>query len=162
MAGMLAITLQSCSYIRNLSEGVTDPVTPDESKAQVIDAAREIVTTLSLKGVTAYFSHDSCNDQGEAPFRGRVRIAYDHAPTLEASKAEVHQMVATLKQHGWDVPGDFHTHGSAVSRHGTTAVFDFYSPVQESGPSIFIYGECRDMTTKHNSRVEEIPGDELA
>jgi hypothetical protein len=159
---MLAITLQSCSTIRNLSEGVTHPMTPDESKAQVVNAARQIVTTLALKGVSANFSRDSCNDQAVAPFRGRVVISYDHAPTLEASEAEVQQMVSTLKQHGWQGPGDFHTHSPAVSNQGATAIFDAYSPVQNAGGSITIYGECRDMTTKQNTVPEQIPPDQLA
>jgi hypothetical protein len=162
IAGMFAIALQSCSAVRNLNEGVVHPMTPEESKAQVMNAARDIVTTVGLKGVSAYFWHESCNDQGEAPFRGTVRINYDHAPTLEASQAEAQRMVATLKQHGWDGPGDFHTHAPAVSRHDTTAVFDYYSPVQNAGGAITIYGECRDMTTKQRTRPERVPPDQLA
>jgi len=99
VATVLTVALQSCSSIRHLSEGVPHPVTPDESKAQVVSAAREITATLGLKGVSAHFSRDSCNDQGVAPFRGIIGVAYDHAPTLEASRAEVQQMVATLKTH---------------------------------------------------------------
>jgi hypothetical protein len=161
-AGMLAIALQSCSSIRNLSEGVPHPMTPDESKAQVINAAREVVATLGLKGVSAHFSRESCNDQAVAPFRGIVGLDYNHASTLEASQAEIQQMVATLKQHGWGGPGDFRTHSSAVSKQGVTAVFDPYSPVQNAGGSISIYGECRDMTTKQNTLPEPIPPDQLA
>lgn len=162
IAGVLAIALQSCSSIRNLSEGVPHPMTPDESKAQVINAAREIVATLGLKGVSAHFSRDSCNDQAVAPFRGIVGLDYDHAPTLEASQAEIQQMVGVLKQHGWGGPGDFRTHSSAVSKQGVTAVFDPYSPVQNAGGSISIYGECRDMTTKQNTVPEPIPAEQLA
>jgi hypothetical protein len=161
-AGVLAMALQSCSSIRNLSEGVPHPMTPDESKAQVINAAREIVATLGLKGVSAHFSRESCNDQAVAPFRGIVGLGYDHALTLEASQAQIGGMVAVLKQHGWGAPGDFHTHASAVSKQGVTAVFDPYSPVQNAGGSISIYGECRDMTTKQNTLPEPIPADQLS
>jgi hypothetical protein len=161
VAGMLAIALQSCSTIRNISEGVDHPMTPDESKAQVIDAAREIVATLGLKSVSAHFSRESCNDQAVAPFRGVVGLGYDHAPTLEASQAEIQQMVATLKQHSWGAPGDFHSHAPAVGKQGVTAVFDPYSPVQNAGGSITIYGECRDMTTKENTLPEPVPSDQL-
>jgi hypothetical protein len=160
-AGTLAIALQSCSTVRNLSEAVHNPMTPEQSKAQVINAAKEIVTTLALKGVSANFARDSCNDQAVAPFRGRVELNYDHAPTLEASQAEIQQMIATLKQHGWGAPGDFHTHAPALSKQGVTAVFDPYSPVQNAGGSISIYGECRDMTTKENTLPEQIPPDQL-
>lgn len=161
-AGMLALALQSCNTVRNLSEGVRNPMTPEQSRAQVVDAAKEIATTLALKGVSANFSRDSCNDQAVAPFRGRVELNYDHAPTLEASQAEIQHMVATLEQHGWGAPGDFHTHAPAVGKQGVTAVFDPFSPVQNAGGSISIYGECRDMTTKQNSLPEPIPPDELA
>jgi hypothetical protein len=160
-AGTLAIALQSCSTVRNLSEGVHNPMTPEQSKAQVINAAKEIVISLALKGVSANFTRDSCNDQAVAPFRGRVELNYDHAPTLEASQAEIQQMIATLKQHGWGAPGDFHTHAPALSKQGVTAVFDPYSPVQNAGGSISIYGECRDMTTKENTLPEQIPPDQL-
>jgi hypothetical protein len=161
MAGLLTIALQSCSSIRNLSEGVPHPMTPDESKAQVINAAREIVATLGLKTASGHFSRESCNDQAVAPFRGVVGLDYDHAPTLEASQAQIEQMVATLKQHGWGASGDFHSHSPAVSKQGVTALFDVFSPVQNAGGSITIYGECRDMTTKQNALPEPIPADQL-
>ncbi|MFA1706053.1 hypothetical protein ACDT10_24490 [Mycobacterium intracellulare] len=161
VASMLAIAVSSCSTIRNVSEGVTNPMTPDQSKSQVINAAREIATTLGLKNVSGNFKRESCNDQAVAPFRGRVVLDYAHAPTLEASQAEIQQMVTTLKQHGWQAPGDFHTHAPALSKQGTTAVFDPYSPVQNAGGSITIYGECRDMTTKENTNPEPVPADQL-
>jgi hypothetical protein len=162
VAGMLAIALQSCTTIRNISEGVPHPMTPEGSKAQVIDAAREIVATLRLKSVSAHFSRESCNDQAVAPFRGVVGLGYDHAPTLEASQAQIQQMIAALKEHGWGGPGDFHSHAPAVSKQNVTAVFDPYSPVQNAGGSITVYGECRDMTTKQNTVPEQVPPDQLS
>ena len=161
VAGLLTVVLQSCSSIRNLSEGGPHPMTPDESRAQVVNAAREIVATLGLKTVTGHFSRESCNDQAVAPFRGVVGLDYDHAPTLEASQAQIEQMVASLKQHGWGASGDFHSHSPAVSKQGVTALFDVFSPVQNAGGSITIYGECRDMTTKQNVPPEPIPADQL-
>jgi hypothetical protein len=161
VAGMLAIALQSCGTVGNSSGGVTNPMSPEESKAQVVNAAKEVVTTLALKGVAATFTRDSCNDKAVAPFRARVVISYDHAPTLEASQAEIQQMVAVLKQHGWGAPGDFRSHAPALGKSGVTAVFDPYSPLQNAGGSISIYGECRDMTTARNTVPEQIPPDQL-
>lgn len=161
VAAILTIAVQSCSTVRNLSEGVPHPMTPDQSKAQVINAARGIVATLGLKGVSGHFSRESCNDQAVAPFRGVVGLNYDHAPTLEASQAQIHQMIGVLKEHGWSAPGDFHSHSPAVSKQDVTAVFDPYSPVQNAGGSITLYGECRDMTTKPNEIPEPIPPNQL-
>lgn len=91
----------------------------------------------------------------------RFTIDYDHAPTLEASRAEIQRMIELPRQHRWGGPEDSRTHAPAVSKQGVTAVFDPYSPVQRSGGSISIYGECRDMTPKHNTLPEPIPADQL-
>lgn len=136
-------------------------MTPEQSKAQVVNAAREIVTTLGLKGISAYFHHESCNDQAVAPFRGILEVSYDHAPTLEASRAEIQRMLSVLKQHGWSDQGDVHTHAPFLTKQGVTAVFDPYSPVQDAGGYISIHGECRDMTTTENTVPEPIPVGEL-
>lgn len=160
-AALVAVGLQSCSTIRNFTEGVYHPMTPEQSKAQVVDAARDIIRLLGLKGVSAHFSRGSCNDQAEAPFQGIVGITYDHAPTLEESQAEIQRMLAVLKQHGWSDQSDFHSHSPHVTKHGVTAVFDPYSPVQNFGGTVDISGECRDMTTKENTVPEPIPPDQL-
>ncbi len=127
----------------------------------MLAATREIIRVLGLKGVSATFSRDSCNDQGEAPFRGVVLLRYPHAPTLEASEAEVQRMVAMLGQHGWSHRSDFHSHAPNVSKHGVTAEFDAYSPVQDFGGTVELYGECGDMTTQKNTVPEPIPADQL-
>lgn len=87
-------------------------MTPEESRTEVVDAARDIVTTLRPNGVSAMSSRE---------------------------------------QHGWDSPGNFHSHAPAVAKHGVTAVFDPYSPVQQAGGSIVLYGQCRDTTTRKNA-----------
>jgi hypothetical protein len=40
--------------------------------------ASEIVGTLDLKVVEAFFWHSSCNDQGEAPFGGQIVTGVRH------------------------------------------------------------------------------------
>jgi hypothetical protein len=158
---IFAITLQSCGMVRNISEGVYHPMTPEQSKAQVVDAAREIVGLLGLKVSSANFHRESCNDQGQPPFRGIVELDYDHAPTLEESQAEIQRMLAVLKRHGWSDQSDFHSHSPHVTKQGVTAIFDPYSPVQNWGGSVEIDGECRDMTTKRNTLPEPVPSEQL-
>ena len=77
--------------------GVANPLTPEQSKAQVIDAAQGIVGALKLQVIEPAFWHASCNDQGEAPFRGQMTIGYPRAASFEASDAEVAQMAASSK-----------------------------------------------------------------
>ncbi|BBU22514.1 hypothetical protein [Mycobacterium xenopi] len=136
-------------------------MTPEQSKAEVIDAAREIVRVLRLNGVSATFHRESCNDQGQPPFRGIVELNYNHAPTLKESRAEIQKMVQVLKQHGWSDQSDFHSHSPHVTKQGVTAIFDPYSPIQNWGGSVEIDGQCRDMTTNRNTLPEPVLPDQL-
>ncbi len=144
----LAVTAltSGCDAVSSKSNGVSDPLTPEQSKAQVVDAAREIVQTLKLDASAVVFRRSSCNDQHEAPFRGVVRIKYPLAPSFEASGSEVEQMVQQLKSNGWGEDTDFKTHASSLAKNKVVAVFN----PQAKGTvnrSIELYGECRDVTT---------------
>lgn len=134
-----------------LHENVSNPMTPDQSKAQVVDAVREIVATLNLHVVKASFWHSSCNDQGDPPFRGEAVITYPLAPSFDESDAEIANMVRRLQSLGWTGDPDFHSHGAALKKNNVVAVF---GPQNVSTPNrgIELYGECRDMTTTKNTR----------
>ncbi len=125
---------------------VSDSLTPEESKAQVIDAAKDIVATLDLEVVEAFFWHASCNDQGEPPFRGRVRIAYPNAANFEESEREIAEMIERLRADGWDTAQDFHTHGSALQKNHVIADLGGQN-VSTRNRNIHVLGECRDVTT---------------
>ncbi|WP_018598745.1 hypothetical protein [Mycobacterium sp. 155] len=129
-----------------MNDGVSNPITPEQSKAQVIDAARDIVGTVDLQVVDAVFWHGSCNDQGDAPFQGKMRIAHPLAASLEAADAEDAQMIQRLEASGWTTDSAFNTHSTALKKNGVTAVFrPQNSAVATRG--IDLYGECRDVTT---------------
>jgi hypothetical protein len=147
-AAMVAATLVSgCGVVSGImNDGVSNPITPEESKAQVIDAAKDIVSILDLPVETAVFWRSSCNDQGEAPFRGRMRIAYPLAPSLEESDAEVAQMIQQLQTKGWTTDSDVHTHGTALTKNGVGANF-WPQSVSDTTRSLELLGECRDVTT---------------
>jgi hypothetical protein len=137
--------------MNSLGSGVSDPMTPEQSKAQVVDAAREIVNALSLHIVSASFEHSSCNDDGVAPFRGVVSISYPLAPNFEQSDAEVAKMVQHLQSIGWTGDPEFHSHGTVLKKNNVTAVF---RPQNVSSPNrgIEVSGQCRDMTTTKDTK----------
>jgi hypothetical protein len=138
--------------------GVSNPMTPEQSKAQVIDAAHEIVNALGVHVVEAWFWHASCNDQGDPPFQGKARIAYPPAPSFEQSDAEIAKMVQHLQSMGWTGDPGFHSHGTVLKKNNVVAVF---GPQNVSVPDrdIEVYGECRDVTTTKNTKgsPESIP-----
>ena len=111
-----------CDVVDFVKNDVPNPMTPEQSKAQVVDAAKELVGTLDLKVVEAFFWHSSCNDQGEAPFRGQIRIAYPPAPSFEESEAEVAEMAHRLENDGWSRDSDFRSHGTVLQKNNVVAV----------------------------------------
>jgi hypothetical protein len=157
-----AATLQGCGVVGLVKYGQWGlvPMTPEESKAQVVDAARDIVHTLGLRNVGAVFQRMSCNDQNEPPCRAQLSIDYPHPPTYEESQAQVAAMVEQLRRNGWEGDPGFHSHGAVVQKNNVVAEFVPYHPKQTVG-GITLFGECRDITTKKSTMQEVLPPSEL-
>ncbi len=131
--------------------GVPNPMTPEQSKAQVVDAARDIVRDLNLHVVEAFFWHSSCNDQGDPPFQGEMRIAYPPTSSYEASVAEIAKMVQRLQSLGWTGDPNLHSHGTVLKKNNVIAHFDPQT-VDVPAQAIRLLGECRDVTTTKKTR----------
>ncbi len=140
--------------MNSLNNEASNPVTPEQSRAQVVDAATDLVDTLDLPVIEAFFWHSSCNDQGEAPFRGQIRIAYPPAETFDASSEEIAQMAQRLQDRGWSPDPNFKSHGTVLKKNNVVAVL---GPQNASNPNrdIQVYGECRDMTTTKGDNQPE-------
>lgn len=149
-ATVSAVLLAGCGAVTSLRGQAPDPLTPEQSRAQVVGAARGIVRALRLDVTRVVFWRASCNDRQEAPFRSVVSIWYPPAPTLEASDAEVAEMIRRLQADGWTAGNDFMSHGDAVAKDGVVAVLAPQA-VGEQNRGIDLYGEFRDMTTTEAS-----------
>jgi hypothetical protein len=129
--------------------GLRTPFTPEQAKAQVVDAANEIVSVTNLpivKGKSRVYL-DSCNDQGEAPFRGSATIWYSLAPSRQAAQADTAAFLQALEYGGPPmsaekngVTADFHVQGQGTAARGIT-----------------VRGECRDVTTTKETRPDGEP-----
>jgi len=150
-AALVALTSGCGAVNRMMHDGVSDPITPEQSKEQVVAAAKEIVSTLGLRTIGPVFWRASCNDQGDPPFQGRVTIGYPLAADFEASDAEVAGFVRTLRNSGWTTDSDFATHATAVTKNGVTAVFAPQNAAQSTN-GVDLYGECRDVTTTKDTK----------
>ncbi|MBO0680019.1 hypothetical protein JRC04_21330 [Mycolicibacterium sp. S2-37] len=136
-------------------DGVSDPLTPEQAKAQVIDVARELVRTVDLPVSDAFFWFASCNDQEEAPFRGQMRIGYPAAASFEESDAEIAQMAQRLLGAGWTPDPEFTSTGTVLARNGVAVVLRQQN-VSTPGRNIELFGECRDVTTSGNTMPEPV------
>ncbi|WP_131814459.1 hypothetical protein, partial [Mycolicibacterium fortuitum] len=129
--------------------GVTDPMSPQQARAQVMDAGKELVRDLGLRGnlVETVFSYESCTDDNKGPFRGKLVMVFWMPGAARSAPVDPATLIAALQQHGWQGDADFHSHSSATL---TKNDVDAYVHVVEAYPppvghaSIDLYGQCRD------------------
>lgn len=136
--------VSGCAIVNKFKDGVADPMTPEEAKAQVVSAARDVVKTLQLKDVGATFRYEACSDEGKPPYRGLVQIDYAHSPTYEGSQAEIQAFVDTLRRDGWSTDSGFASHATSLAKNNVITLLRPYAPNGSGG--IEVRGECRDVT----------------
>ncbi|MHA7664083.1 hypothetical protein [Mycolicibacterium sp. HS_4_1] len=141
-----ATLLAGCDTVNSLANGVTNPMTPEQSRRQVVDAATDVSHLIAKPIVSAYFWHESCSDGGEGPFRGAARISYQPPTEPHAAAAAFDDMAQRLRNGGWAADSDFKSHALTLKKGGVDASL---SPADASVPlaSVMLYGECRDTTT---------------
>lgn len=143
---LAAVLLAGCDTVNSLANGVTNPMTPEQSRRQVVDAATEVSRLIAKPIESAYFWHESCSDGDQGPFRGVVRISYQPPVDPHAAAAAFDDMTQRLRSGGWATDSDFISHATTLKKDGVDASL---SPADASVPlaSVELYGECRDTTT---------------
>jgi hypothetical protein len=151
LAAVTALPMFSgCAMVNKVKDGVSDPMTPEEAKAQVIAAARDVVKALRLKDVGATFRYEACSDEGKPPYHGLVQIDYAHAPTYEGSQAEVQAFAEQLRRDGWSSDSGFASHATSLARNNVVTLLRPYATNGSGG--IEVRGECRDVTDHRGSQ----------
>ena len=126
------------------------PMTPEESRSQVLKAAREVVAILGLDVVEASFWHSACNSRGDPPFRGRMRIGYP--PAQNPGAADDHAaMLDLLQAAGWSADSAFLSHAPALKKSDVIIVLRPQDP-NAATRGVDVIGECRDVTTTIEDR----------
>ncbi|MCV6984827.1 hypothetical protein H7H78_05045 [Mycobacterium shinjukuense] len=123
------------------------PLTDDQTMAQVVEPAKQIVAAADLQAVSGGFSFASCNDQGDPPYQGTVRMSF----LLRGDPDAYFQHVrAAMIAHGWNdgAPPGQHFHGTTLHKDGVTANMSFF-PSDHSYGEVILYGECRNTTDHH-------------
>ena len=148
--GLVADALRAFGLSRYQSaDGPHEPPTvlsDEEAMAQVVEAARKIVGSARLEDVTGAFRFESCNDQGEPPYRGRVDMSFVMPDGVEPD-GFFEQIVATMVGHGWSAgsPPGRHPFGVVVHTETVMAIFGRACGTSTRGTAQ-VCGECRNMT----------------
>lgn len=126
---------------------VPNPLSDDEATAQVIDVGRQLRTVANLQDVSGGFSFESCNDQGQPPYRGTVSMS-SRLPAGVDVNTYARQVADAMVAAGWTdgSPPGSHSYGTVIHQGGVTVIMGVANVPNLL--EINISGECRN-TTNH-------------
>lgn len=140
---MLAALLAGCG-----GDLVTNPMSPQQARAQVMDVGKGLVRDLGLQGnlVETRFTYESCTDDNKGPFRGKLALVFWMPGADRSHPVDPATLISALQQHGWQSDPDFHSHATTTLRKSDVdAVVDLmYVVPLDSHARVTLYGECRD------------------
>jgi hypothetical protein len=122
--------------------------TDEQTKAEVVEQARNMVAINALRQPTAGYLLMSCKDRDDPPYQGAVYMTF--ALPTDAHTEYFQTLATAMVARGWreGLPPNDHLFGKSLSKDGVTAVV---YPDQDSTDAANhgiarIYGQCRDMT----------------
>lgn len=141
----LALTDRLHSTTAQAFERPADPASDEQTKAQVVESAKQIVTIAGLPTTTAGYLFMSCKDQDGPPYQGAVYLTFA-VPSAALTDAYFGEIAARLVTHGWaeGLPPDQRVFGKTLSKDGVTAVISRQLDEPKMG-ELRIYGQCRNL-----------------
>ena len=152
---MALLSLTGCA------ETVSNPISPDEGRRQVIDVSRQVVADLGGEVADATFGYKSCNDQGEAPFRAHSSTGLWIPGADRSREVAPDSVLDRLRQRGWQIDLDFKSHSATFKRDGQdVSVWVIPPPKPGEWPnahvSVDVLGECRDMFDHRSDKTNRL------
>jgi hypothetical protein len=122
-----------------------NPVTDEESKAQVVEPTKQIVLLAGLRTASAGYLLMSCKDQNDPPYQGAIYLTFTLSIGVRAD-TYFNTIASTLGSHGWTagVPPNNHLLAKTFSKNPVTVIIYRDSDAQSLGV-LRLYGECRNM-----------------
>jgi hypothetical protein len=128
--------------------GQAAPLTDEQSKAQVVDSARQIVAAARLDGVSGTSIFLSCTNEHDPPYQAAVYLNFQLPETNSVKR--VREVAAAMVANGWQQAPSMGEHfGLKLTRNGVTSTFH-ENPDDARFGTMRIYGECRNMADHHN------------
>lgn len=123
-----------------------NPVTDDESQAQVVQAARQIAAGNHMRTVSAGYALMSCKDRENPPYQGAIYLTFE-LPAAAAPDTYFPAVAETLVDQGWTkgLPPNNHAWANIFAKDGVTAIL--YRQDEETRLGVLrVYGQCRNVT----------------
>ena len=119
--------------------------TDGQTKAEVVEQARLIVTVAALQNATAGYLLMSCKDRDDPPYQGAVYLNFA-LPADERADEYFRNIAAAMVARGWSgrPPPNRALLGQTLSKDGVTAILYQDSDSKKRGVAR-IYGPCNNM-----------------
>jgi hypothetical protein len=126
-------------------EHPANPVNDAQSQAQVVGAARQIVSLAGLRTASAGYLLMSCKNRDDPPYQGAIYLTFT-LPAGVAADKYFPTIASTLTSNGW-AEGSAPTNrmfGRAVSKDAVTGIV--YRDDDNPNMGVLrLYGQCRNM-----------------
>jgi hypothetical protein len=126
------------------------PLSDEQTKAQVVNPAKEIARANALQRITGGFSFEACNDQREPPYRGLVEMGFALPKGMEPD-TYFSQIAKTMVGQGWTSgpPAGKRPFGTVIHKGPIMAIMGQHPVAKEKG-YVQLSGECRNMVDHRN------------
>lgn len=121
------------------------PVTDQQSKDQVVEPARRIVTLTELRTASAGYLLMSCKNREDPPYQGAVYVTFT-LPADERPDSYLDTVASVLRAHGWaeGPPPNNHAFARIFSQDAVTVTI--HRDDDDPGVGVLrLYGQCRNM-----------------
>ncbi|ORB15658.1 hypothetical protein BST37_08450 [Mycobacterium noviomagense] len=122
------------------------PVTDEQSKAEVVEPAKEIVAIGGLQKSAAGYMLMSCKNQHDPPYQGAIYLTFS-VPADVRADSYFHSIAAAMSAHGWHQGLDptQRVYGKTLYKNGATAIIYRDSDYPALGVAR-LYGQCRNVS----------------
>ncbi|OBH12534.1 hypothetical protein A5695_16305 [Mycobacterium sp. E1747] len=125
------------------------PVSDDQSRAQVVESAQDVVAAAALWTSSAGYSLMSCKNRDDPPYQGAVYLTFA-VPAATQAETYFARIATTLATHGWTegLPPNNHAFAKALTKNAVTVIVYRHDDEPTVGV-LRVYGQCRNVTDHH-------------
>jgi hypothetical protein len=124
------------------------PLSDDQSRAQVVGSARQIVAVARLRDVNGSYVFLSCTNEHDPPYQPALYLNF-RLPESNSVRY-IRDIAAAMVANGWQEAPSLAEHfGLKLTKDGVTATFHENLDDARFG-TMRIYGECRNVSEHRN------------
>jgi hypothetical protein len=118
------------------------PLSDEQSKAQVVEPAKQIVAIGALQKPAGGYMLMSCMNEADPPYQGAIYVTFELPKSLDY----IDRVAAAMTPHGWQKgpPPEPYLLGTTLNRNGVTAIL-YRDPDRDGLGIMKVYGECRNV-----------------